>query len=351
MTDEALWQRLINQGQQPINLGLEITDRQLSGAPWEFMLVGDFPDSGIPKLSINYLFRTFAEDLRAQRNITSIQLALGKLYPKTSAVDGVFGPKTGRGIEQFQKDNDLEPTGIADYELIKRLGREVARRFQMSVLIVQPSSERQFLKDRGHVSSGLNLQAEYSKLGLASEVLEQPTLGSMAKLLSEIKPQIIHLCPSIKAATNGISLDFESRQPLPLSGVTKILEQFGYAHKIRPLVILDLPRPSVFSEAVKQLMLRNSVAASLMRVTNTAAILATGLGERFISHRLITKSLLESIAAGACFGEMVANIRNTAREYPGGISAEVRESEKTFSALLAPYGTALFTQDPSMVIL
>ena len=350
-TDKALWQRVTSQDQKPINLGLEITDSQLSGAPWEFMLMGDFTDSGLPKLSINCLYRTSTDNSRAQRKITSIQLALGKLYSEKSVVDGVFGPKTSRGIEQFQKDNDLQPTGIADYETIKRLGFVIARQFPRPVLIVQPSSEKQFHTAKGHVSSGVDLQAEYSNLGLASEVLEQPTLGSMARLLSEIRPQIIHLCPSIKSATNGIHLDFESKQPLPLSALAKILEQFNYQHKIRPLVILDVPRPSVFTEAVRQLILRNSLAALLMRMTNTAAILATGLGERFISQRLTNKSLLTSIAAGVSFAEMAANIRNTAREHPGKISAEERDNQRVFSQFIGPYGTALFTHDPSMVVL
>jgi hypothetical protein len=344
-------ERVVSEDQQPINLGLEIGDPQLNGAPWEFMLVGhDFAESGLPKLSINCLYRTSTDDSRAQRTITSIQLALAKLYLEKSTIDGVYGPRTKRQVERFQKENDLEPTGIADYQTIKRLGSVVAREFPRSVLIVQPSSERQFQKDRGHVSSGVNLAAEYSNLGLTPQVLEQPTPNSVARSLSEFRPQVIHFCPSIKLATNGVHLDFEG-SPLPWSAVAKVLEQFGYERKIRPLVILDVSRPSVIHEAVKQLILRNSIAASLMRITNTAAILATGLGEGVLGQRLLTKSLLTSIAAGVSFGEMATNIRNTAREYPAGVSAEVVGTPRVFSSLIGPYGTALFTPDPSGVIL
>jgi len=351
LTADTALMKVVSEDRQPINLGLEIRDPQLSGAPWEFMMVGhDFAESGLPKLSINCLYRTITDDSQAQRTITSIQLALEKLYQEKSAIDGIYGPKTKRGIERFQKENDLEPTGITDYQTIKRLGSVVARQFPRSVLIVQPSSERQFQKDRGHVSSGVNLAAEYSNLGLNPRVLEQPTPRSVANSLSEFRPQIIHLCPSIKLATNGVSLDFEGTS-LPWSAVAKLLEQFGYEHKIRPLVILDVPRPSVIHEAVKQLILRNAIAASLMRITNTAAILATGLGERFLGQRLLTKSLLTSIAAGDSFTEMAKQIRNTAREYPAGVSAKVAGTPRVFSSLIGPYGTALFTPDPSGVIL
>jgi hypothetical protein len=136
-----------------------------------------------------------------------------------------------------------------------------------------------------------------------------------------------------------------------LSAVAKILEQFRYEHKIRPLVVIDVPRPSVFSEVVTQLILRNWFASALMRMANPAAILATGLGERFTSQRLITKSLLTSIAAGSSFAEITANIRNTTRDTPGPIDAKRLDSQQTLSELIGPYGTALFTQDPSGLIL
>ena len=350
-TDKALMERVVNEGQPSIDLGLEIEDPQLSGAPWEFMLVGrDFAESGLPKLSINCLYRTISDDSRAQRTIRSIQLALEKLYQEKSPIDGVYGPMTRRRVERFQMENDLEPTGIADYETMKRLSLVVAQEFPRSVLIVQPSRERQFQKVRGHVSSGVDLAAEYSILGLKPEVLEQPTPSSLALLLSEFRPQIIHLCPSIKLATNGVSLDFEG-PTLSISAIAKALEQFGYEHKIRPLVILDVPRPSVVPEAIKQLILRNSIAASLMRITNTAAILAAGLGERILGQRLITKSLISSIAAGVSFAQMVTSIRNTAREYPASVSAEVLYNSRTIASLIGPYGAAVFTPDPDGVML
>src|SRR6201988_409052 len=345
-TDPSIQKRSLPAAGKPSTVGLEIDDIQLSSIPWEFVLTANFPDSKLPNFSINSIYRTLTDESRLFNAISSLQLGLQKLYPDQKIqADGFYGPRTVLNVEMFQRDHKLPITGVADYETIKLLHVLLSSTFPARVLIVQPSTQRQLSSERGHGSSGLDLRWGYSSRCFDVYFLKQPPLGSLSAALADTKPQILHLCGSMARSTSsGINLDFGTVQ-FSLSGFSKILEQASSEHKIRPLLILDLPRPTVVGEAVTQLLLRNAFAASLMRMVNPPAILATGLFQAQLQYAFM-KILITSLRDGLPFGEIADAIRNTTPNKLLNWPVKLN-----LGYLIGPFGTALFTQDPSALLL
>jgi hypothetical protein len=154
-----------------------------------------------------------------------------------------------------------------------------------------------------------------------------------------------------RSPTIGVHLDFGLSFQFSLSGIGKLLDEFTYSNKTRPLVILDVPRPPVLSEAVTQLMLRNSFASELFRMGSASAVLATGLADEFGQQQSLTKLLISSLAEGLSFGKIVNRIREMSHEYLAGLTRKELDESNTLNAIIGPSGTALFTQDPRIWLL
>ena len=56
-----------------------------------------------------------------QAAVKTIQVILNKNGYEAGGADGVMGDKTKTAIAQFQKDNDLTPTGEVDSKLVQAL--------------------------------------------------------------------------------------------------------------------------------------------------------------------------------------------------------------------------------------
>jgi hypothetical protein len=113
----------------------------------------------------------------------------------------------------------------------------------------------------------------------------------------------------------------------------------------RPLVILDIARPAVTSEAVRQLLLRNAFANELFQIGGAASVLATGLGDAN-KQPGIWRVLTQTPTPDTRLGELATQIRQLALEkstsrQPG------RLRETGLDALIAQVGVALFTHDPT----
>ncbi|WP_373325884.1 peptidoglycan-binding protein [Sporomusa paucivorans] len=65
-------------------------------------------------------------------------LADGGFY--AGAIDGIFGPITAKAVKEFQRNNDLEVTGIVDKETFAYLGRLTSEPSRYSRSIVMKAS-------------------------------------------------------------------------------------------------------------------------------------------------------------------------------------------------------------------
>jgi peptidoglycan hydrolase-like protein with peptidoglycan-binding domain len=57
----------------------------------------------------------------SRRRVEELQTALNNKDGAKLAIDGVYGPKTRAALEEFQKKNDLKPTGRADQATLRKL--------------------------------------------------------------------------------------------------------------------------------------------------------------------------------------------------------------------------------------
>lgn len=69
----------------------------------------------------NKIRRWFVIFYKSKTNTAVLQLALKRAGVYDSEIDGVFGPLTRNGIERLQKENNLQPTGEADYSVLNIL--------------------------------------------------------------------------------------------------------------------------------------------------------------------------------------------------------------------------------------
>lgn len=56
----------------------------------------------------------------SRKRVEAIQTALNNMGEQV-AVDGIWGPKTGRALKSFQQKHNLKPTGRADAATLQQL--------------------------------------------------------------------------------------------------------------------------------------------------------------------------------------------------------------------------------------
>lgn len=398
LMEDAVHEKIIKQSSKLlIDFRLDVEDTLLAGLPWEFALLGTLPiafesstsPDTLPKEgqastllnSIRYMYRNPAADLAPVSFIRNIQTLLHLLGTEPVTVDGIYGPLTYKAVSAFQREHKLPVTGIADQKTIEEIEKNLRRRKKVSsplrVLVVQTSSQRQIAMTRGHGVSGIDLPSLYTRNGFKVEVVENPTMDMLVDAMHGSPAQIIHLCPVMKRSLSvGIYLDFGSigrttkyrpsdkagswSSPVSsaatgeanffsLTALGKLLDEFAHINQIRPLVILDVPRPPVISEAVIQLLLRNAFASDIYRMGKASAVLATGLAHLYEKEPLV-KILTSSLAHGETLGDTVRLIRSRTLDYLGRLNRGQFDAPQTLGMILGYIGTALFTHNPNTLI-
>ncbi|HKP84355.1 MAG TPA: peptidoglycan-binding protein [Pyrinomonadaceae bacterium] len=363
---------------------------QISSAPWELMVL---PSHSGPASVSWHMSRFYRSAIRLKDSVAEIvwlQTALsrlGQLDSQNLATDRISSKQTEEAVKKFQYDQGLFPDGRLGAQTrraIKRALHEKEGRDRPRVLLLQPGIERQRAISRGGDVIGVNLNDLYRRRGFKDlVVIEDPYLELVAQALSDFKPDVVHICPTMEESTSvGIYLDFGSGgtgvmprrssaksaaskssvassgevQFLTLTAVAELMGRQQKQDQARPLLILDVLQPAGQTELFTQLFLRNAFAAQLYQSNAFENIIATGLTPPELQEE-VSHTLISGIGNFATVGEIVGHLRHLrdAGSYThlpkvGDNLGPLRDpSDRNYlSTVVATAGVALFTQDPDM---
>lgn len=139
-------------------------------------------------------------------------------------------------------------------------------------IVVRPGRHTIALQARG--LSSLGLEDVYKMAGLPTKVLPPEDLSKLIYELQHAGPYgtLLHIAlPFSESRSGGTILVGDAT-----TGVTSGVLGRAMASTVHPLIILDPPLPTNPTEAWRQLMLRNIVAAELASVANAHAVIAAG---------------------------------------------------------------------------
>ena len=259
---------------------LEVSVPELQPLPWELALTSDgLLSRGRPVL------RASPDPLALQYEVQLVQTMLTVLTEWDIPVDGALGPQTRAALRDFQERTGLRADGVLRRDVFDRLQSDVAARTERgTVVIVQPSLERQVINLRSKSSSGADLRRHYEGNGLRTYVLEEPTVPHLRGAVEELRPAILHLSAALRETTAGVELTFlagsrhDAHEPGDEFSVTAVNAVLGEVPTaMAPVVILDIDSPFSAPEVFAQLELRNRFAGDLIAHGRCPAVLATGL--------------------------------------------------------------------------
>jgi tetratricopeptide (TPR) repeat protein len=362
---------------------------QLSSAPWELMVL---PSQSAGPASVSSVVNCFyrSVDQESVGDIVWLQTALSQLgtLGTQSVADGIYGKRTEEAVRKFQRSRGLPDHGRFDGLTKRRLKHALHAkdgRDRPRVLLLRPGIERQRATSRGQDVYGFNLDDLYRRREFKDlVVVEDPYLELVEKALSDFKPDVVHICPTMEESTSvGIYLDFGSGgtgvmprkspvkssasfkssaartgdvQFLTLTAVTELMGRQLKQHRARPLLILDVLQPAGQTELFTQLFLRNAFAAQLYQSGAFESIIATGLTSPELQEEM-SHALISGIGNFEAVGEIVNRLRRMrdAGSYThlppvGSNLGPLRDpsDKKYLSNVVATAGIALFTQDPEM---
>jgi tetratricopeptide (TPR) repeat protein len=160
------------------------------------------------------------------------------------------------------------------YRARSRSGPDTAPPFEVArVFVVRPAIERVYSETRGLASFAVD--EVYESAGLRTIVLPTEAIEKAVNELRYGKPcsTIIHLAVPFSESRRGGTILLGGGNGMP-SG---LLAQSIASSRVEPLVILDPPLPPSATEAWRQLLMRNMVAAELTRNGEAHSVLAAGL--------------------------------------------------------------------------
>lgn len=256
---------------------------------------------------------------------------------------------------------------------------DAAWRPRRAALILTPGEQRLLGHGRHSSSVRSKLAALYHSAEIQAATLEDPTFGQVQETIRKMRPATLHLCATMKESPTlgGAYLDFarearlgEIHESLTDSGMftastlKRILEELPPQQ--RPLVIFDIAQPAGLSETVRQLMLRNCMAAEVFFQGAIPAVIATGLAPTGQSIGL-SEVLIRGLGAGHSLGMVVQAMRDlaTSNQEPWtrstrfarlglGLAELVRSGSGPrwvnveLDEILAPASVALFAEDPAL---
>lgn len=341
----------------PLDFRVEIGTPILDSLPWELLqLPGEAPGTLLclaPR--VGALYRTLPAEEVARAHQRWVQSALTRLGITSLQADGLSGPATAEGVRQLQRDERLTVDGLAGPQttdrLLRRLLLEESRQGRPRVLVLQASLQRQEALERGmdlFASGAPALLGIYGDAGFEVRLLEDPEPAAVRDCLLESRYDVLHICASLRESPSlgGSVLDFGSvlqgAKGSELFSTASLARILGSpAALLRPVVVLDVPRPRGMTECLRQLCLRNAFAADLLRQRYAPAIVATGLADP-LQQQVLQSALAEAFAAGRSLDEVCGAVRKRLLGDRGW-----HPEFHPMDAL--PLGTALFTFDPRAV--
>lgn len=328
---------------KPVDLRFEIADDLLAAIPWEFLWLTDTerPLSLAPFMGCFYRALDYGYEPREE--MAWVRSALERVLAGRSGKTEV--PRQVKDLRhELSKQQRFSVTAETKAKLVEAL-RLLGPGAPLRVLVLQPSSERQNISQRGLDVSGVRLAEVYRYGRISVEVLDNPTLVQLADVLRGFGPHVVHICSTLRqmSLTGEVYLDFAARgrtELLSASTLSQLLQLLP-DDRPRPLLILDVPRPPGETEAFRQLLLRNRLATDLFRVEASGQILATGLAQPN-QQALCYNQLVRHLAEGRTPAEIARGVR----ELQARSSTPLLWRDR-----LGLLGTALFSVDPHLPLL
>ncbi len=200
---------------------------------------------------------------------------------------------------------------------------------QPTVLIIRPQ-----VRDRrdapGMIKTTLvPIEAQYAAAGMRVSIIESVDLTSLADLVAEHPPGVVHIAAGFVDAGGGAAVDISSgvAGQVRLSGIdqnrltaTGLASALAVAARARPVIVLDPPAVSHVNVQAAQLLLRNAFAAEVAAIAAVPAVIATGL-VRFGCQDALYRGFPRELAAGHPVAAVTAGIRALADDMPGDADA------------------------------
>jgi peptidoglycan hydrolase-like protein with peptidoglycan-binding domain len=344
-------------GGSAVDLRLEIPDHGLNAVPWELARLADTGRLLALDPNVATMSRAMSKEAVARDEVRFVQVALNRLLGAGLDLDDDFGPKTDGALRQYQERHGLVADGVVRHDVLTHMQADLARQPDRSgpplVILAQPSTSRQFEGHRGKASMGIDLQWVYQSNGYIVWEVENPTLdklvGAVGKAVDSGRvPSVLHLSGGLRESGGGVAFTFLAGEwwhealsgsrysdEIPVTALDRLLAQFP-RDSFRPLVILDVDRPSAAIDTVAYLLLRNSYAGDLFALGKCPAVLAIGLASDVADPFGSYGELVHLLAAETSIGETCAQVRRQARPF------QMQDLERA----LPLAGIALFTHLP-----
>jgi tetratricopeptide (TPR) repeat protein len=334
---------------EPVDLRLTMEPPLVAQLPWELartsrgLLVADD--------RVRFAYRAPEEGRSRTVQARALQRALGRAGFPPGPIDGLDGPMTRRAVADLQHAAGLEADGIAGprvWEALRRWSTEEPRIRRPRVLVLRRASDAELHIKRGRSVEGYEIEVLYARAGWQVDGIEDMTSEGVERYAAMARTwpvHLLHVSGTMEETGSVPYLDFgvtAGDGPSPAwepaqTGVLAVTLLSRLAGQLAteagpPLVVLDVVAPTTFSEALRQLLLRNDFAYQLMRLSEVETVLATGLA---------TSSWSRTMSEHLAFGLIS----------PGRMAAEVahelqRTPDDDDVGLLSTAGTALFSSLP-----
>lgn len=253
---------------------LEIADRYLSSLPWEVALaISDpAPDPGTE------LVRTLGID-HARRNLATY---VASLIGPTDGQASTTPSGLAQLLRQVRAEEGLSGPPVLDRRTLDILHRRVPRsQASLEVLVARPTASSEISSSRGSQSEGFDVVEAYRSHGYRVSVVEEASPDDLKAVIARQRPQVVHLAGRLEPDAGGYAIDIGSSDRLGgrprLIEVRQLSSLLSSRRLPAPIVVFEPARPSAPAEAVRHLLLRNAFASQLLALSDTSAIVATGL--------------------------------------------------------------------------
>jgi hypothetical protein len=277
----------------PCDVRLTLDAAPLHGLPWELL-----PATAGPVLcqrpEVRFCYRAPGRADVRHAETRTLQQALRRCGWDPGPIDGLFGRLTQRAVRMMQASRGLPGSGVLDaatWQTLRELQESRSGPAGNRVLILRPSLERSLRTQRGTHGSGIDISRGYAGIGMVVDVLENPAPESLDRYVEQHGadlPVLVHVMASMEGKHGTVYLDFSAEQAFSESAylssrpervfvtlLARLIQRLGAERT--PLTVLDVAAPPTRTEALRQLVLRNTFAQQLLQLGGTHAVLATGL--------------------------------------------------------------------------
>lgn len=321
----------LNDLAEPVDLRIETGHSIYGGIPWELART---PNGALlaahPK--VRCVYRCVSSALSTEYTTGAAQAALVSAQEATLAVDGILGPKTSASLREFQRKQGLPVSGDLDaatYAAIMALQRDQDSSRGKTVLMLRREYRAQVSETRGIAFATFDVADEYKRAGWRVVTLEDPSKATIRDAVAKTRARVVHINVPVAEATRtgGLYLDIgrdieesygqvkssaavRRTQGLPVADLVQCLR--APSTSMSPVVVLDPPSVPTYSEAVRQLILRNAFASDVFQHGASPAIIGTGLVQGDESHDVGT-ALVAGFESGQPLTVVCESMRGAAR--------------------------------------